>query len=77
MRFAVFPDPIGEGLHAPVFILRDLAAQLSDHSGQLRGQFLDLLRAQILAREVDVFVQRHEMPFPVNPSKSLGRDPGA
>ena len=64
VRFAVLANAIGEGLQAPIFVLGDLATHLPDHSGQLRGQFLDLLRAQVLAREVDVFIQRHEMPFP-------------
>jgi len=36
---------------------------LIDDGDELCGQFLDLLRAQILAREIDVFVQRHEKPF--------------
>ena len=43
-------------LHAPVFVLGDLATQLLDDAGELRGQFLDLLRADVLAREIDVFV---------------------
>ena len=60
VRLAVLANAIGEGLQTPVFILRHFATHLPDDSGQLRGQFLDLLRAQILAREIDVFVQRHE-----------------
>ena len=64
MRLAVLADAVGEGLQAPILVLGDLAAQLPDDPGQLRGQFLNLLRAQVLARKVDVFVQRHEMPFP-------------
>ena len=64
VRFAVLANAVGEGLQAPIFVLGDLAAHLPDDAGQLRGQFLNLLRAQVLARKVDVFVQRHEMPFP-------------
>ena len=29
----------------------------------LRGQFLDLLRAEVLARKKDVLVERHGCPF--------------
>src|SRR6185503_15097274 len=75
VRFAVLADAIGEGLQAPIFVLGDFAAHLPDDSGQLGGQFFDLLRAQILARKVDVFVQRHEclsLRF-----KSSVLDPGA
>jgi hypothetical protein len=64
VRFAVLANAVGEGLQAPILVLCDLATHLSDYPGQLRGQFLNLLRAQVLARKVDVFVQRHEMPFP-------------
>ncbi len=64
MRFAVLANAICEGLQPPIFVLCDLTTHLPDDSGQLRGQFLDLLRAQVLARKVDVFIQRHEMPFP-------------
>ena len=56
VRFAVLADAVVERLEAPIFVLGDLAALLFDDAGQLRGQFLDLLPAQILAREVDVFV---------------------
>ena len=56
VRLAVLADAIVEGLHPPIFGLSDLAARLGDDAGQLRGQFLDLLRAQILARKIDVFV---------------------
>jgi hypothetical protein len=59
VRFAVLVHAVGEGLHAPVFGLGHRAALLRDDGGQLRGQFFNLLRAQILAREVDVFVQWH------------------
>ena len=75
VRLAVLADAIGEGLQAPIFVLGDFAAHLPDDTGQLRGQFFDLLRAQILARKVDVFVQRHEclsLRF-----KSSVLDPGA
>src|SRR5271155_382343 len=63
MRFAVLAQPVGEGLHPPVFGLLDRAAEPLDDAFQLRGQFLHLLRAGVLARKVDVFVKRHECPF--------------
>ena len=44
------------------YVLGDLAALRGEDAGQLRGQFLDLLRAQILARKIDVFVQWHALP---------------
>ena len=56
VRLAVLADAVGEGLHPPIFGLGDLAARFGDDAGKLCGQFLDLLRAQILAREIDVFV---------------------
>src|SRR5207248_1763782 len=43
---------------------------LLDHALELGRQFLDLLRADILAREHDVFVKGHAMPFPcLQPSR--------
>ena len=56
MRLAVLADAVGEGLHAPIFGLGDLAAQTFDDGLELGGQVLDLLRADVLARKIDVFV---------------------
>ena len=56
VRLAVLADAEGERLHAPIFGLGDLAAHLLDDAVELRGQFLDLLRADVLAREIDVLV---------------------
>ena len=56
VRLAVLAHAVGERLQAPIFVLGDLAAHLPDDAGQLRGQFFDLLRAQVLARQIDVFV---------------------
>src|SRR5262249_51706942 len=64
MRLAVLAQTIGEGLHAPLLGLGDLAPHLFDDGLELGGQFLDLLRAGVLAREEDVFVEWHPMPFP-------------
>jgi len=56
VRFAVLADAVVEGLHPPIFGLGDLAAGLGDDGRELGGQFLDLLRREILARKIDVFV---------------------
>ena len=45
-----------ERLHAPVFVLGDLAAEPSMTPLNCVGQFLDLLRADVLARQIDVLV---------------------
>src|SRR5262249_17814868 len=63
MRLAILVDAVGEGAHAPGFGLGDLAAQLLDDAGHLRGQFLDLLGARVLAREKNMLVKRHGCPF--------------
>ena len=56
MRLAILAQAIGERLHAPLFDLGDLAAHLFDDALELGGQFFDLLRAGVLARQEDVFV---------------------
>src|SRR5262249_46281539 len=51
----------------------DLAPHLFDDGLELGGQFFDLLRAGVLAREEDVFVEWHPMPFPcslLHPARS-------
>jgi hypothetical protein len=75
VRFAIFADAVCEGLQTPIFVFRHFTAHLPDDAGQLGCQFLDLLRAQVLARKVDVFVQRHECLSLVFKSSVL--DPGA
>src|SRR5262249_50582081 len=64
MRLAVLAQTVGEGLHAPLLGLGDLATHLFDDGLELGGQCFDLLRAGVLAREEDVFVEWHPMPFP-------------
>src|SRR5687767_14153411 len=80
MRLAVLADAVGERLDPPVFRVADqLAAETFDDALEVGRHFLDLLRAQILARHIDVFVQWHGMPFPVvvrpapSPSCPLGK----
>src|SRR5205085_3754115 len=66
VRLAVLTDAERERLDAPVFRVADkLAAEALDDALEVRRHLLDLLRAQILARQIDVFVQWHGMPFPV------------
>src|SRR2546423_5195980 len=65
MRLAVLADAEGERLDAPVFRVADkLATKPLDDALEVGRHFLDLLRAEILARQIDVFVQWHGMPFP-------------
>ena len=42
----------------------ELSAKTLDDALVGCGHLLDLLRAHVLARQIDVFVQRHGMPFP-------------
>src|SRR6516164_7187791 len=73
MRLAVLTQTVGEGLHAPLLGLGDLAPHLFDDGLELGGQFFDLLGAGVLAREEDVFVEWHSMPFPcslLHPARS-------
>ena len=64
MRLAVLPQTIGEGLHAPLLGLDDLASHLLENAGELGGKLFDLLRAGILARQEDVFIEGHRYAFP-------------
>src|SRR3954464_1204953 len=65
VRLAVLPDAEREGFDAPIFRVGDeFPAEAFDDALVGGGHLLDLLRAQVLAREVDVFVQRHDLPFP-------------
>ena len=64
LRFLL--DAERERLDAPVFRIADeLAAEALDDALEGGGHLLDLLRAQILARQVDVFVQWHANAFPL------------
>ncbi len=57
MCLAVLADAEGERLDAPVFGIADeLAAEALDDALESGRHFLDLLRAQILARQIDVLV---------------------
>ena len=64
MRLTVFLDAEGKRLDPPIFgIADDFSVILLDHALVLGGQFFDLLRGHILAREENVLVKRHEKPF--------------
>ena len=56
MRLAVFLDPEGEGLDAPIFILGDSAAIAFDDALELLDKRFHLLGAHILARQEDMFI---------------------
>src|SRR5262249_8514126 len=64
MGLAVLAQAVGQRLDAPLLGLGDLAAHLLDDAFELRGQFLDLLSARVLARQENVFVERHADAFP-------------
>src|SRR4051794_31341383 len=80
MRLAVLLDTERERLDAPIFRRVDqFAAEAFDHRLIGVGHFLDLLRAQVLARQIDVFIQRHAYAFPLSvarpaPSPSCPRE---
>src|SRR5215472_3244753 len=63
MRLPIFAQAVGERLDAPIFGLLDRPAESLDDAFQLSGQFIDLLRAGVLAREINVFIERHSCPF--------------
>src|ERR1700691_507140 len=63
MSFAVLTQPVGERFYAPIFGLFDRTTETFDDALQLCGQFLDLLRRGVLARKIDVFIERHSCPF--------------
>src|SRR5207253_3492000 len=63
VRLAVLVHAVGEGAHAPVLGLADLAAGLFDNAGHLGRQFFHLLGARVLTREKDMLIKRHGGPF--------------
>src|SRR5271166_426142 len=64
MRLAILPQPIREGFCAPLLGLCDLASHLLDYPFELSRELLDLLRAGVLPRQEDVFIERHGNAFP-------------
>src|SRR4051812_33734922 len=66
VRLAVLADAERKRLDAPVFRIADeLATEAFDDALECGRHLLDLLRAQILARQIDVFVQWHGNAFPL------------
>ena len=63
MRLAILAHPKGEGLDAPILGLGDRSSHLINDALELRRQFFDLLRADVLARDINMLVERHR-PFP-------------
>src|SRR5262249_40687412 len=77
MGLAVLAQAVGQRLDAPLLGLGDLAAHLLDDAFELRGQFLDLLRARVLARQETVFVARHADAFPFSAMLLPARSPSS
>ena len=63
MGLAALLDLVGEALEAPVFGLGDLAPAFGDDVGILLRQRFDLRLGNVLARQENMLVQRHAMPF--------------
>src|SRR6185503_14171600 len=63
MCLAILVHAVGEGAHAPVLGLGDLAAEPFDDARHLGRQLFDLLGARILAREKNMLIKRHGCPF--------------
>src|SRR5262249_22596423 len=73
----ILAQTIGQGLHAPLLGLGDLAPHLLDDGFELGGQFFDLLRTGVLARQEDVFVEGHADAFPLVSCSSPARSPSS
>src|SRR5262249_41059396 len=64
--FAVLANAERKRLDAPVFGVGDeLAAEAFDDALEAGRHLLDLLRAQVLARQIDVFIQWHANASPL------------
>src|SRR6185437_9737061 len=75
VTLAVLLDAIGEVAQAPIFALGDLAALRSDDTREGIGQRLDLRGRDILARNEDVLIKRHEDDAPYGSSRpGAGRE---
>src|SRR5262249_14490194 len=77
MGLAVLAQAVGQRLDAPLLGLGDLAAHLLDDAFELRGQFLDLLRARVWARQENLFVERHADAFPLSAMLLPARSPSS
>ncbi len=63
VRFAILLDLEGDGLDAPILGLGNLAAAFLDDLGIFLRQRFDLRLRNILARQEDMLVERHGLPF--------------
>ncbi len=75
MPLAVLLDAIGKSAQAPIFLLLDLAAFAFDDGLEVGGQCVHLLRADILARDQEMLVKSHLLPFPFGRGTKAGRVP--
>ena len=73
MRLAVALDLVGQALEAPGLGLGDLALVGFDNLGSCGSQRIDLRLAQILARQEDMLVKRHALPFSIRTDRWLIR----
>ena len=64
MRLSILVQPIRERFETPLLGFCDLPSHLLDHAFELSREFLDLLRAGVLSRQEDVFIERHGNAFP-------------
>src|SRR5580693_4512079 len=77
MRLAIFAHTIGEGLHAPLLHLRDLASHLLDDALELTRKLFNLLRAGVLAREKHMFIKRHTNVLSLRLTLSSAQSPSS
>src|SRR6202048_526847 len=77
MRLAIFAHTIGEGLHAPLLHLRDLASHLFDDALELTRELFNLLRAGVLARQKHMFIKRHANVLSLRPTLSSAQSPSS
>src|SRR5690606_3947297 len=63
VTLAVLVDLVGYGLHAPVLVVDDLAAVVREDGGEVFDEAFGLRVGQVLARDEDMLVKRHVVPF--------------
>jgi len=62
--FAVFPHAIGQVAQPPILALLDFTAIVDDELRECIGECINLRARYVLARDENVFVQRHPSQFP-------------
>ena len=63
MPLAILLDAIGKSAQAPIFLLFDFAALAFDDGLEVGRKCIDLLRADILARDQEMLVKSHVRSF--------------